>query len=323
MGASSIPSAEVMRSMMPEADLWPTDDVWAYHDLHSRGSGDRASIFGRVSKRYGEAQNLEDLCRKAQMVNYETYRAIYEGFNSKLWKSCSGVLVWMSHPSWPSVVWQFYTWDYEPNASLFGARKAAEPVHIQMNLPDCGVAVINHQAAPLTDVTATASIYTLSGRQLQTRQSTLTAGPNAATDAFTLDWPADGACLAQLELRDKKGRLVSDNFYWHARNEQQLQQLNQLPKVALTGKLRTKHSASGGLVVETRLSNPGSTPALAIKLTLRDAKTGRRILPAYYSDSYFSLLPGQSRDLRIESTVAGQEPQLDLDGWNITPTTLR
>ena len=173
MGASSIPSAEVMRSMMPEADLWPTDDVWAYHDLHSKGSGDRASIFGRISKRYGEPQNLEDLCRKAQMVNYETYRAIYEGFNSKLWKSCSGVLVWMSHPSWPSVVWQFYTWDYEPNASLFGAKKAAEPVHIQMNLPDCRVAVINHRAASLTDVTATASIYNLSGHQLQSRHSTL------------------------------------------------------------------------------------------------------------------------------------------------------
>jgi hypothetical protein len=322
MGASSIPSAEVMRSMMPEADLWPTDDVWAYHDLHSKGSGDRASIFGRISKRYGEPQNLEDLCRKAQMVNYETYRAIYEGFNSKLWKSCSGVLVWMSHPSWPSVVWQFYTWDYEPNASLFGAKKAAEPVHIQMNLPDCRVAVINHRAASLTDVTATAAIYNLSGHQLQSRHSTLTAGPNAATDAFTLDWPADGACLAQLELRDKKGRLLSDNFYWHARNEQQLQQLNQLPKAALTGKLRTKRGP-GGLVVEARLSNSSSVPALAIKLTLRDSKTGSRILPAYYSDNYFSLLPGQSRDLHIQSTVAGQEPQLDLDGWNITPSTLR
>ena len=59
------------------------------------------------------------------------------------------------------------------------------------------------------------------------------------------------------------------------------------------------------------------------KLTLRDSKTGRRILPAYYSDNYFSLLPGQSRDLRIESTAAGQEPQVDLDGWNITPSTLR
>ena len=112
------------------------------------------------SRRYGEAKDLDDLCRKAQMLNYETYRAIYEGYDSRLWNSCSGVLVWMSHPSWPSVVWQFYTWDYEPNASLFGAQKAAEPIHIQMNLPDCQVAVINHRATPLAGVTATATVTT-------------------------------------------------------------------------------------------------------------------------------------------------------------------
>jgi len=322
MGASSIPSAEVMRSMMPAADLWPPADVWAYHDLHSKGSGDRGSIFGRIAKRYGEAQNLEDLCRKAQMANYETYRAIYEGFNSRLWKSCSGVLVWMSHPSWPSVVWQFYTWDYEPNASLFGAMKAAEPVHIQMNLPGCRVAVVNHHAAPLDNVTASASLYDLAGRPVQHRRSKLTAGPNAVTDAFTLDWPADGAYLAQLELRDRKGRLLSDNFYWHARDEEQLRQLNQLPRAALTGKLRAKQSRDGW-VVEARLSNSSGTPALAIKLTLRDSTTGRRILPAYYSDNYFSLLPGKSRALRIEFAGAEQKPQLDLDGWNVVASTIR
>ena len=72
-------------------------------------------------------------------------------------------------------------------------------------------------------------------------------------------------------VRDKKGGLLSDNFYWHARDEQQLQQLNHLPKAALTGKLNTKHSA-GGLVVAARITNSSSTPALAIKLTLRDSR---------------------------------------------------
>ena len=98
-------------------------------------------------------------------MNYETYRAIYEGFNSRLWNDCSGVLVWMSHPSWPSMVWQFYTWDFEPNASLFGAMKGAEPVHIQMNLPDLKIAVINHRAEPLENVVASSTIYDLSGRR--------------------------------------------------------------------------------------------------------------------------------------------------------------
>jgi hypothetical protein len=322
LGASSIPSAEVMRSMMAEADLWPIGDAWAYHDLHSKGGGNRTALFGRISRRYGEAKDLENLCRKAQMLNYETCRAMYEGYNSRLWHSCSGVLVWMSHPSWPSVVWQFYTSDYEPNASLFGAQKAAEPLHIQMNLPDCKVAIINHQATPVVGATASAVVCDLSGRPVLTRKTTLTAAANACTDAFTLDWPADGAHLARLELRDKKGHLLSENFYWHARDEQQLQQLNNLPPAPLAGKLHVKR-APGGMIVEGKVTNVGPAPALALKLTLRDSRTGRRILPAYYNDNYFSLLPGQSRDFRIESSPGLEQPQVDLDGWNVKPLTLR
>ncbi|MGA2247412.1 MAG: sugar-binding domain-containing protein, partial [Verrucomicrobiota bacterium] len=144
MGAPSIPSAEVLRTMMAKEDLWPPADVWAYHDFHSQGALRQEAVVREIHRRYGETKDLDEFCAKAQMLNYETYRAIYEGFDSRLWNDCSGVLLWMSHPSWPSVVWQLYSSDYEPNASYFGAKKAGEPVHIQMNLPDCGIAVVNH-----------------------------------------------------------------------------------------------------------------------------------------------------------------------------------
>jgi hypothetical protein len=85
------------------------------------------------------------------------------------------------------LVWQFYTWDYEPNASLFGSMKGAEPVHIQMNLPDCRIAVMNHQAEPLVDVTATATIYDLSGHKEQKQKKKFTAAADAGTDVFTLE----------------------------------------------------------------------------------------------------------------------------------------
>lgn len=321
LGASSIPPAEVMRTMMPKEDLWPPDDLWAYHDLNSSGACSLSSTFGRIGDRYGKPKDLEDLCRKAQMLNYETYRAIYEGYNSRLWDDCSGVMVWMSHPSWPSLVWQFYTWDYEPNASLFGAMKGAEPVHIQMNLPDCRIAVINHRAEPLVDATARATIYDLSGRVEKTRQQTLTAAADARTEAFLLDWPATGAYLANVELRDAKGHLLSENFYWHARDEQQLQQLDAMAKVSLQGRLRV-HAGASGTVVEGRVTNASQTPALLIGLTLRDAKTGQRILPAYYDDNYFSLLPGKSRDFRIETRDSNKAVVVDTTGWNIEPNTL-
>jgi hypothetical protein len=322
MGASSIPSAEIMRTMMAPEDLWPPADVWAYHDFHSKGAGNRDDVLQMINRRYGEAKDLDDLCRKAQMVNYETYRAIYEGYDSRLWNNCSGVLLWMSHPSWPSVVWQLYSWDYEPNASYFGAKKASEPIHIQMNLPDCEVAVINHHFTSLIGVTAEAVIYDLSGREESSYRTNFTAAANACTDIINLAWPPDGAHLAKLKLSDSRGRVLSENFYWHARNEKQLQQLNTLPPVTLQGKFHRQTDA-GETVIEGRLTNPGKTPALAIKLTLRDAETGQRILPAYYDDNYFSLLPGESREFHIGFQSKNKKIQVDLDGWNVASTSLR
>jgi hypothetical protein len=321
IGASSIPAAEVMRSFIPEPDLWPYGDLYAYHDLHVSGAGDHKSTFNRITSRFGAPRDLEDLCRKAQLLNYETFRAIYEGFNSRMWHDASGVIVWMSQPSWPSLVWNFYAWDYTPNASLFGAQKGAEPVHIQLNVPDCKVAIINHGPRPLADVTAKIALYDLTGRPEQSRQQTLTAGANACTDVFTVDWPASGAHLAKLELRDHHGKLLSENFYWHARNENELQQLNSLPPVTLKGKWHVHRSAQG-LVVEGKVINPGKTPALSIRLTLRDATTGARILPVFYDDNYFSLLPGESRTIRIAASAATPEVSVTADGWNIEPTDL-
>jgi hypothetical protein len=45
---------------------------------------------------------------------------------------------------------------------------------------------------------------------------------------------------------------------------------------------------------------------------------GARILPAYYSDNYLSLLPGETREvvIRYPATIAGS-PSVRLRGWNV------
>lgn len=89
-----------------------------------------------IETKYGKSTNLDDFCKKAQLVNYDSHRAMFESWNSKLWKKASGLLLWMSHSAWPSMVWQTYSWDYETFGSFFGSKKACEPIHIQMNLDD-------------------------------------------------------------------------------------------------------------------------------------------------------------------------------------------
>jgi len=65
------------------------------------------------------------------------------------------------------------------------------------------------------------------------------------------------------------------------------------------------------------LENRGQTAALEIKLTLVDPATGARVLPAYYSDNYISLLPGEKREIAIQYDATRAVPQLMIRGWNV------
>jgi hypothetical protein len=82
----------------------------------------------------------------------------------------------------------------------------------------------------------------------------------------------------------------------------------------------------GRLMVTGEVRNPSSTPALMTRLTLRDTKSGGRILPVYYAENFLSLLPGENREFRIETDRPAASPGdvgVDLDGWNIKHATVR
>ena len=81
---------------------------------------------------------------------------------------------------------------------------------------------------------------------------------------------------------------------------------------------------NGALLAFQENAEAGGAVALANKLTLVNKAGGVRILPAYYSDNYVSLLPGESREVDIEYPVsaASGEPQVNLRGWTLAPTTV-
>jgi len=87
----------------------------------------------RLPSSTGRGTSLEDFERKAQLMNYVSYRAIFEGFQAHLWTRNSGRLLWMTHPSWPSNTWQIYSSDYDTGAAITRSKsmragaRAAEP----------------------------------------------------------------------------------------------------------------------------------------------------------------------------------------------------
>jgi hypothetical protein len=328
VGVPSPPTLESFQSFLPKADQWPISDAWAYHDWHQDGNGDVAPFMQAMVDEFGPPSSLADFDRKAQMLNYVDHRAIFEGMNAHLWAPNSGRLLWMTHPSWPSSVWQIYGHDYDTQASFYAVKKASETVHVQMNLPNYDVIVVNNTEQQLTGVKVTAKLFDLSGNPLAEKETTLSATPVAETPAFTLALPEAmkkaGVVLVKLELHDAAGSLLSDNFYWQAPSKWDYKPMNDMALPTLTKVAHYSAGAGDESHTSVTLTNTGKTPAIAAKLTIVDAATGDRILPAYYSDNYISLLPGESKTVSIatlKSAVHGAV-SVGLRGWNIPSASI-
>jgi beta-galactosidase/beta-glucuronidase len=321
VGTPSFPTLEAFEAAVPAPDRWPISDVWAYHDWHPTGNGDTKTFLDAMAAKLGPPTSVEDFERKAQLMNYETHRAIFEGMNQELWTKSSGRLLWMTQPAWPSTMWQILSHDYDTHAAYYGTQKAAEAVHVQMSLADHRLAVVNNGLAPIAGANLRARVVGLDGKPLAGRTSKIDAPANgvALGEVLDLSGPlAQGAVVVRLDLAAADGAPLSSNLYWVARDAQGERKLSAMApqpvSIAATG-----GKAGAETVVTVTLANTGAAPALNGKLTLVDAK-GARVLPAYYADNYVSLLPGERRTVEIRYPGAARAgARVELRGWNLIP----
>ena len=322
IGSVSVPTWESIQGMMPEKDWTQINDDWAEHDLLTGAQGGN-TYPGTMAKRYGPIANAADFARKGQLMNYEAFRAMYEGRQAKMFHFATAVITWMSNPAQPSFVWQIYAHDLEPNSALFAVRKACEPVHVQFNEKLGSLQVINNMASSLDGAQARVAVYNLDGSLANRREYPVNAPASAATDLglVNLSGTLSPVHFIKLELRAANGQLLSDNFYWHAdaAHPDDLTALAKLPIVQLKAGI-VRRDAGGKIYLEVTLRNPGPAIALAAHLQLHRAVSGERVLPVYYTDNYVSLVPDEQKTITIEADAAdleGQNPLILVDGWNI------
>jgi hypothetical protein len=319
VGIPSFPTLEAFQNAVPVEDQWPPSDTWAYHDWHFGGNGDTKFFMAALEQQFGAPTGLADFERKAQMINYVNHRAIFEGMNAHLWAPNTGRMLWMTQPAWPSTNWQILSSDYDTQGSFYGAKKGCEPVHVQMNLPDLTTAVVNNTAREIDGLTLQARAFTLDGTEIFLHEQHFQAKPVSETDVFKVDLPGHGVAFVKLELTDSSKSVISENFYWSAPELADYRQLNDMPQVPLQGAARATESN-----ISVKLTNGGKMPALMAKITLVDAATGKRVLPAYLSDNYVSLLGGESKTIQIECPSLSEYGKLavNLRGWNVQAATI-
>lgn len=317
MGTPSIPTAESMRKMMSPGDAWPIGDTWYYHDLHNG----QPEYMATINEKYGKSDNLDDFCKKAQMVNYDSHRAMFESWNSRMWNNTSGLLLWMTHPAWPSMVWQVYSWDYETFGSYFGSKKACEPVHVQLNADDNKVVVINTSLVSYPKGMVKLTYYTTDGEKISSKEQPVKIAPNALTSCFAAELPGNlpVVYLVRLELSDRPKHIVSVNDYLKTNDP-----AGNFDTVISRGKATVvvtdlKMTETGAYRrIKFTVVNNSKSPAFAVKLNLRNLKSGETILPAYFSDGYFNLLPGEKKMISVEYPMAiADKVDISVTGYNL------
>jgi hypothetical protein len=247
--------------------------------------------------------------------------------NAHLWAPNSGRMLWMTQPAWPSNYWQILSHDYDTQASYYGVKKACEPVHVQLDLSNYGVTVVNTTTDSLKGLTVAANVYSLDNKLLLHNEQPFDAPADSSTNGLKLELAplfSNGVLLVKVELKDGRGKLLSDNFYWLAADSAAYRQLNKLPAVSIVATQVVNSSFGAESSTMVWLENRSNSPALEIKLTLIDPATGARILPAYYTDNYISLLPGEKRYIgvaymttRSMAVTPQVMPKLLIRGWNV------
>lgn len=301
---------------------------WFLHDWCTRGNQQVNSYQDAIETRLGASVSLDEFCVKAQFVNYENIRAMFEAWNANLWNDASGLMLWMSNPAHHSTVWQTYDYDLDVNGTYYGARKGCEAVHVQASLTDWSVAVANHTTGTLDGATVTADLYDLSGSSLAAPVSqAVTVAPSSVAPVFTVPFDPGypSPHLLRLRLTGTSGEVLSENVYWRYSSAQDMLAFNHLLQVPVSATARRIAGRDGRDRLAVTLANNGTAVAAMVVLSLRDEATGQRILPALYSDNYVWLLPGESRQITVSwrDTLQPAAPAVLVRGYNVPPVTSR
>ena len=320
-GLPNIPTYESMLRMLTEEHAWPIDDVWGLHDYCRYGAQGVEFYNQYMETSYGTPDSLEEFVRYAQMINYEAHKAMFEAVYAC---ESDGVLMWMSQSAWPSMVWQTYDYYYDTNAGYFAIKKANQPVNAIYNADTNYIVLSNATGQDLTGLTTTLEIYDFNGEKLTTQRSTNDIGADSIVQLMHVPVYAGTTAIQFIKtsVTDRDGNLLADNFYWSNRlDSMNYKQLDELKEVSLSPKVQSASCVEGVCNYTVEVTNDSDTPALMIRLKAQNSE-GEQVLPVFWEDNYFSLMPGESKTVSLEfaaKNLNGGIPALSVEGFNIIP----
>lgn len=319
LGSVGTPVAESMLAMMPSAAArdFPRDQVWNEtwkHHTYIPYSNGNPVVPDQVGA-YGEPSTLEEFCLRAQLANYVQYKSLVEGYTQQMWTQATGFVIWKTQNPWPGLRGSLYDWTLEQNGGYYGVRQATEPLHAQINLATGMIAIVNTSRDDASDVVYSATAYDIAGNPGTPVQATLAAAPSmSVTPTRTLAPAVAGADAWFVHLRI--GERTS-NFYWLHPQNGDYTSFPSMPAATIATSA-TARVGNGRRTIGIRISNSGQPVAFFLRLQVLEADGATRVLPVFYTDNYFSLVAGESREVELDFEEQ-EGAQVWISGWNLAP----
>lgn len=212
-----------------------------------------------------------------------------------------------------------YDYYLDANASLYGLRKGAEPLHIMLNPLDSMITIVNNGMDIQRNLMVQGTVYDTEGKVLKQDQMFAEVFASSVKRMFPvkvglLMADAKKGAYVGLKIFDVNQKLLSENFYWLPASNGNFEGIKDLKEVNLV--IQSTPIKEGQ--IEVTLKNTQKTIAFFNRVALINKQSKERILPAFYSDNYVSLLPGEERKIRVDFSL-NQKTDLAIEvyGWNV------
>jgi exo-1,4-beta-D-glucosaminidase len=334
---AQVPVLETLKKMIPGEELWPVGDCWNFHcGLNEFSNLDR--FRQALENRYGPVTTVSQFAYRAQIMNYELIRPMFEAFRVNRPKA-TGVVQWMLNAAWPKLYWQLYDWYLAPTGAFYGTKKACRPCQLIYNYSSHAVLLANDTQQSLKKSFAEIRVLDLKANEILHEKLNVDGKPESMQELLTLpDLPGiTGTYFLDLRLFDSDAAQIASNFYWLSTKPDILDYeakvvpweyytpskqfadftlLNSLAPatVEVRHDLRTEND---GNILSVELKNTGGSIAFGIELNAVDANTGACIIPVFWQDNYITLLPAESKTVEVAFNKTVSNVSLNIDGWNI------
>lgn len=322
-GIPSQPPYNILSKIIPNL-VWdktvpfPMNNSWGYHDA-ATGNGRYDLYYTEMVKRHGKPLSMEDFSNKMQLMNAVGYQGIFEAAGHKL-NEIGGVMLWKLNAAFPSVVWQVYDWFMMPNSGYYFMQRACEPLHIQLNLVNNKVTVVNRAYKPASNLTANVDLFNLDSKLIFHETVNVSLSQSDVKETSSLSSAlaeAGGVTFVILNLEDASGRVVSRNTYWLSGNND-YKKMNDMPETAVKARVLKSENQKSEKKWTIQFTN--TTDRIAFFIHPQVMVNNDEVLPCFWSDNYFTLAPSESTTVTVSCPVVklnGKTPEIKISGWNV------